>query len=202
MRGRSRPARVGGSVLPHALNRLLQRSSTLIGISMRNEASAARRRSPSLRRSGTARVARRSTSGRFPYGMACCRRVTKTTDPYSPRARANARAKPVEQGRDQRRQQHSPKRLPARRAQRRAAASSASTSKLSSTGWTVRTTNGSPMNTSTNTTASARVRRRETPTARASGPANRFRRTGLRTPARPRPSAGRTAGRRASRKTA
>jgi hypothetical protein len=70
----------------------------------------------------------------------------KTTEPYSPIARAKARANPVRRagatvGRTTRRK------VCERRAPRLAAASSTSTSRSSSTGWTVRTTNGRPMKT-------------------------------------------------------
>ena len=68
----------------------------------------------------------------------------KTTEPYSPRARAKASAKPVIQagsraGRTTRRN------VCKRLAPRLAAASSTSGSRLSSTGWSVRTTKGRPM---------------------------------------------------------
>ena len=77
----------------------------------------------------------------------------KTTEPYSPSARANASAKPVSSagssvGKMMR--QNACQRF----APRLAAASSISESKSSSTGWTVRTTNGRPINVSATKTPS------------------------------------------------
>src|SRR5204863_9941777 len=84
-------------------------------------------------------------NGRFPD--------TKTTEPYSPSARANANANPVINtgnidGKMMRRT------VSQRVAPRTAAASSSSASMLSKTGCTARTTNGKPINTITTTTAS------------------------------------------------
>src|SRR5258708_11470450 len=77
----------------------------------------------------------------------------KITDPYSPSARANASAKPVKSagnndGNTTRRN------VSQRVAPRHAAASSCSRSKSSSTGCTVRTTNGKPINVSATSTPS------------------------------------------------
>src|SRR5580698_2747032 len=75
----------------------------------------------------------------------------KITEPYSPSARANASANPVSSagntdGNTTRRK------VSQRVAPRHAAASSCSRSKSSSTGCTVRTTNGKPMNVSATST--------------------------------------------------
>ena len=68
----------------------------------------------------------------------------KTTEPYSPRARAKARAKPVIQAGKSAGRTTRP--MVCRRfAPRLAAASSTSGSRFSSTGWRVRTTKGRPM---------------------------------------------------------
>ncbi len=68
----------------------------------------------------------------------------KTTEPYSPSARAKASAVPVTQAGRNRRQDDADRVL-RRLAPRLAAASSASASSDSITGWTVRTTKGRPM---------------------------------------------------------
>ena len=77
----------------------------------------------------------------------------KTTEPYSPSARANASAKPVSSagvsvGKMTR------QKICQRPAPRLAAASSSSGSKSSSTGWMVRTMNGRPINVSATKTPS------------------------------------------------
>ena len=68
----------------------------------------------------------------------------KTTEPYSPMALANASAKPVSSAGATAGRMILVK-VCQRRAPRLAAASSTSTSRSSSTGCTVRTTNGRPM---------------------------------------------------------
>ena len=76
-----------------------------------------------------------------------------TTEPYSPIARASASAKPVSNaGRITGRITCT--KVCQREAPRQAAASSRSASISASTGWTVRTTKGMPMKTSTSTIAS------------------------------------------------
>ena len=74
----------------------------------------------------------------------------KITEPYSPSARANASAKPVSSAGSERRAGSPAEGLPAL-APRLAAASSTSRSRSSSTGCTVRTTNGRPMKISATT---------------------------------------------------
>ena len=76
-----------------------------------------------------------------------------TTEPYSPTARAKARAKPVMMRRSQCGQDDDAGTSAQRVAPSEAAASSNSGSSSSRTGWTVRTTKGSPMNMSAMKTA-------------------------------------------------
>ena len=76
-----------------------------------------------------------------------------TTEPYSPSARANARAKPVRSDGQERGQDHAHEGLQARRAQHRRGLLEIGI-ESSSTGCTVRTTNGRPTNVSATTTPS------------------------------------------------
>src|SRR5262249_32628548 len=78
---------------------------------------------------------------------------TKTTDPYSPSARANARANPVVRA-GYKGGNRTGRNGCQRVAPRIAAASSGPPSSVARTGCTVRTTNGKPVNVSTSTIAS------------------------------------------------
>jgi hypothetical protein len=69
----------------------------------------------------------------------------KITEPYSPRPRAKASVKPVRAAGTSRGRRMLRK-MRQRPAPRLAAASSSSGPRSASTGWTERTTNGSPMN--------------------------------------------------------
>ena len=98
----------------------------------------------------------------------------KITEPYSPSARANASAKPVSSAGQNHRQDDARKTFCKRFAPRLAAASSTSGSRSSSTGCTVRTMNGRPMNVSATNTPSQRVGNFDSVAARASRPIQPF----------------------------
>ena len=108
---------------------------------------------PWPRRSRTARACVMISSGAISVFIGMLPEM-KTTEPYSPSARAKASAKPVSSAGSDGRQDHAAERLPARwrPGWRRPPPTSASRS--SSAGCSVRTTNGRPMNVSAMTTPS------------------------------------------------
>ena len=118
----------------------------------RTKRPASPRRWRSPRRSRTAPASSTISSGAISVFIGMLPAM-KTTEPYSPTARAKARAKPVSSagrivGKITRRK------VCQRPAPRLAAASSTSGSRSSRTGCSVRTTNGRPMNVSATTTPS------------------------------------------------